>query len=106
MYQAIKLDELIIYKNKECTESAQDIDFGRPYVGSKNKVELYIRNESSDWPIENITVISGDKDVIITHPVKLNPFESKKITIEWTPDMNRRKPLSAQHIFVGDLLIG
>jgi len=99
-------DDLKLYSDKAGTQRLRVLEFDRQWVGTKKKRIIYLKNVSEDWPISNITLNNSEKELTYEHPIELQPKEIKEVTVSWSPNVNRRKPLDTKHLFVGELDIG
>ena len=99
-------NELTLHINKDGTQRLRVLEFERQFVGTKKKMIIYLKNNSEDWPINNITLNNSEKELTFDYPTELEPNEVKEVIVSWNPSVNRRKPLDTKHLFVGELLIG
>lgn len=98
--------ELKLYMDKEGTRPINKFNFQEVEVGSNNEAVIYLGNRSPDWPIREISCNLDDTECLIQFPKELKKGEIKEIYIKWSPKLDRRKPLLANHMFSGRLKIG
>lgn len=75
-------------------------------VGTTFRRTYFLKNESKDWPMANITFDNTDPDLKINHPDRIEANGSANVEIIFTPKLSRRKPLMQPVLINGDLLIG
>ena len=78
----------------------------RVEVGTTFRRTYFLKNESPDWPMANITFENDDPDLNIIHPDRIEANGSAKVEVVFSPKLTRRKPLMQPVLINGDLLIG
>ncbi len=82
----------ILNQNKiEITE----IDFGTVEIGKTATLNYLINNEE-ECDIEDIRVLTESKEITVTYPKTLSPFETDKIDFSWTPTLEIKKGLKSK----------
>ena len=99
-------EEMQLFEDRELKRKAVKIDWGRPEVGSKNEVVLWLANFDKKWVLSNIQCTENDPDIHITHPTAIPAEGVAAVTIEWSPKIKRREPLDVTHLLTGELWIG
>lgn len=99
-------NELALYDDPGATKLTTLIDLGRIPVGNHTTIIKYLKNESKQWPIMNITLNETDPELEVQFPEMLKPLAIKPVMITFSPSISRREPLNVNQLFVGELYIG
>jgi len=86
-------EKIEIYLNESSNLAAEQLDLGRVEMGKTMKYSVFVKNPDEEWPLDNITVESGNEELRFELPKIIKPLEMVEAFIFWTPKKGSRKPL-------------